>query len=462
VPVIIQQRFTCYYSPRGGLIVSRHVPQILRLEGGMSLFRCVRVLGVFALLIALSSLTARAQDDDDQKDSWHERRSEVETVFVIAMENHNWTQPTTVAGGIQQVFQNPNAPFINSLVNGTAVAYVDGKLVNISAQVSYAANYHNVLATASGNNPHIHPSEPNYLWAEAGTNFGVLNDNDPFFTGGSGGTNGTGGTNQNTNQHLTGLLQMAGKSWKSYQEDIDLTTVNGKLINLPLAKNLWTVPLVSASGLFGPGSLLNEYNDSIQYNYAAKHNPQVFFTDTNGGNNTTTSNPLSKHYAPLQQLAFDLAENRVADYNWITPNQYNDQHTALTGGFAGVTGDSANIKQGDNAVARLVPLIMSSKAYKDGGVIIVWWDESEADAAGDNGDDFNHTIGEIIISPLAHRNEDGLPYASTVDFTHSSDLRTMQEIFHVKATGSSPFLGDAANATDLSDLFEPGVIPSRP
>jgi hypothetical protein len=38
----------------------------------------------------------------------------------------------------------------------------------------------------------------------------------------------------------------------------------------------------------------------------------------------------------------------------------------------------------------------------------------------------------------------------------------MQEIFHVKASGSSPWLGDAANATDLSDLFEPGVIPTKP
>ena len=41
-------------------------------------------------------------------------------------------------------------------------------------------------------------------------------------------------------------------------------------------------------------------------------------------------------------------------------------------------------------------------------------------------------------------------------YTHSSDLRTMQEIFHV-----GPFLGDAANATDLSDLFDSGAIPKK-
>ena len=68
-----------------------------------------------------------------------------------------------------------------------------------------------------------------------------------------------------------------------------------------------------------------------------------------------------------------------------------------------------------------------------------------------------------VISNLAHANENGMPYASPADLTHASDLRTLQNISHVRAkSGSSPYLGDAANATDLSDLFAPGVIPSRP
>ena len=90
------------------------------------------------------------------------KAQEIKTVFVIAMENHNWTQPANqFTGGIQQIYQNPNAPFINSLVNGTAVAVINGSEVNISQQVAYATAYHNVLATPSGNNPDIHPSEPN-------------------------------------------------------------------------------------------------------------------------------------------------------------------------------------------------------------------------------------------------------------------------------------------------------------
>jgi len=409
-----------------------------------------RALAGLAFLAAIASAHAIAQNDNQDS-------RQIKHVFVIAMENHNWTQPVQLPGQIQQVYQNPNAPFINSLVNGTAVAWINGSPVNISQHTAYAASYHNVLATQSGNNAHIHPSEPNYLWAEAGTNFNIANDDDPYKDNPP--------NAQNTTQHLTGLLQKVGRTWKSYQEDIDLATASsGKLTNVPLPQGQWTVPLVSQSGVFDANSPLNAYDDSLQYNYAAKHNPMVFFADTNGGNDTSTSNPLAGHYAPLQQLAVDLANNTVADYNWITPDQYNDQHSALSAGFAGLTGDSSQIKTGDNALTQLVPMIMSSRAYKDGGVIILWWDESEKDGeSGDNADDFNHTVPEIVISDLAHPNEGGLPYASPVDFTHSSDLRTMQEIFHVKADSqTSPYLGDAANVNDLSDLFAPGIIPSRP
>jgi phosphatidylinositol-3-phosphatase len=398
---------------------------------------------LFGCLTAVFAVTAAAADDG---------RS-IKTVFVIALENHNWTQPANpFSGPIQQIFQNQNAPFINSLVNGSAVATISGRQVKISQQVAYAANYRNVLATAGGNNPHIHPSEPNYLWAEAGTNFGVFNDDDPFFAYNTTTTNQI--NNQDNQLHLVRLLTQARRTWRSYQEDIDLTTVGSTLSNVVLPKSQWTVPLTSFSGNFASG--VNQFNGSTQFNYAAKHNPQVFFTDSNGGNDPTPANPLSHNYAPLQQLFVDLAGNTVADYNWITPDQYNDMHTALTGGFLGLTGDAANIRQGDNFLSIVVPAIMASRAYWDRGAIVIWWDEAEADAAGDNPDDLTHTIGEIVISPLAHPNVNGLPFASPVLLTHSSDLRTMQEIFHV----TSPlFLGDAVHANDLSSLFAEGAIP---
>src|SRR5258707_12992901 len=77
----------------------------------MSHFKSLRTLGSIALASALCNFGANAQ--------------EIKKVFVIAMETHNWTQPANqFTGGIQQIYQNPNAPFINSLVNGTAYAIV--------------------------------------------------------------------------------------------------------------------------------------------------------------------------------------------------------------------------------------------------------------------------------------------------------------------------------------------------
>lgn len=100
----------------------------------MSYVRILRIFAISALFTALGGLSASANN--------------IKTVFVIAIENHNWTQPTHQFNGkIQQIYQNPNAPFINGLVNGTATAVINGSKVNISSQVAYATAYHNALAS---------------------------------------------------------------------------------------------------------------------------------------------------------------------------------------------------------------------------------------------------------------------------------------------------------------------------
>ena len=85
------------------------------------MFKTIGV-SLFAIVIASS---AQAQQIGD--------------VFYIALENHNFTQPSTVpAGTPQQLFQNPAAPFLNSLVTpGNPNA----------ANVSFAGNYQNVSPT---------------------------------------------------------------------------------------------------------------------------------------------------------------------------------------------------------------------------------------------------------------------------------------------------------------------------
>ncbi|HYY27544.1 MAG TPA: hypothetical protein VE860_06360 [Chthoniobacterales bacterium] len=56
-------------------------------------------------------------------------------------------------------------------------------------------------------------------------------------------------------------------------------------------------------------------------------------------------------------------------------------------------------------------------------------------------------------------------YASSKDYTHSSDLATWQKVFGLRANTPSGFLNDAANPSpdgtrDISDMFKPGVIPA--
>ncbi len=422
----------------------RHTTPPPFIYGRLMMPQCRTTLRHTALAtIAGIALTAAAT-------SAHAQR--IKTVFVIAMENHNWIQPLDrYRGQEQQIKGNPNAPFINSLVNGTATATINGVVVDISQSVAYTDTYHNVLATPSGHNRHIHPSEPNYIWAEAGSNLGVLDDNDPYANP---------SPNQSTHQHLAAYLIEAGIPWKSYQEDIDLAkNADGKTINAVRPRAYWTVPLVSRSGFFVDG-ITNAYNGSNQFSYAAKHNPPVFFTDTNGGNNTTPTNAASVYYAPLQQLHDDLNNNTVARFNWITPDEYNDMHTPLNHGFAppgGSTvlrGDDAQIAQGDNFLRQIVPMIMASKAYQDHGAIVLWWDESEQ-VTNASPDTYAYSIPEIVISPLAHPNVGGKPYdAVAANYSHSSDLLTWQEVF-----GVGPCLRDACRAQSLSDLFAVGAVP---
>src|SRR5437899_885754 len=263
-------------------------------------------------------------------------------VFVIAMENHNFTQPPTQTNP-QPILGNPAAPFMNSLITpGNPSA----------AQVSYATAYFN-----AGRG--VHPSEPSYVWAEAGSDFGVHTDADP------GPANG----NVYDVPHLTRQLNAAGIPWKNYQEDVQFAAS----------------AIHSASGT--STTFINPYYGTGQFNYAVKHNPMAFFADTQ----------LQNVY-PLAQLFDDLNNNAVGRYNWITPNQFNDAHSALSGGFTyqgtHYTGDQAGIAQGDNFLSIVVPQIMATPAYQDNGVIIIWWDETEG------GDDASRAIPEIVISPL--------------------------------------------------------------
>jgi len=273
------------------------------------------------------------------------------SIFVIVMENTNWS---SIKG-------SASAPYINSLLT--------------NAQASYATQYYNP--------PGNHPSEPNYLWMEGGSNFGITNDNDPTVT-----------ANQIWGQdHLVKQLGVKGVSWKTYQENIAGTTC----------------PLLSSG------------------NYAAKHNPFIFFDDVTNGFQTSSAFCIA-HVRPFGELTSDLSNDTVARYVFITPNLCDDMHNSCSP-------TKNKIKQGDNWLKTVVPTILASSAYRNSGALIITWDEA---GSGDG------PIGFIVLSPQAKGNG----YSNSIHYTHGSFLRSMEEIFGV------PLLNDANAQTDLSDLFK--------
>src|SRR5262249_46915830 len=121
---------------------------------------------------------------------------------------------------------------------------------------------------------------------------------------------------------------------------------------------------------------------------------------------------------------------------FLVPNKTNDMHDPSCAGCS-------TRKQGDHWLSREIPKITNSAAYKSGGLIVITWDEGEASMS-------DGPIGCIILSPFAK----GGGYHNSIHYTHSSLLRTLQDIF-----GAYPYLADAAHARDLGDLFIGGSDP---
>ena len=321
----------------------------------------------FSILLLLATLPAVMQA----------QMSKVKNVWVVLMENHNWTGDNSGAAfGDPDLKDNLRAPYIN------------GQLLSTSA---HAEQYFNP--------PGNHPSQPNYLWLEAGTNFGILEDTQP------------GQPQLKTQKHLVRLLQDAGISWTAYAEPDFGSPV---FDTCPLDFNFLDV----------------------------EHLAFVFFNDINDGLNPQSGECI-RHVRPYYQMATDLANQTSARYNFIVPNVCHDGHEGVSPCDALESTD--NTLRSDTWLKQNVPLILNSAEYKRGGALFIIWDEGE-----DSGDFSDGPIGMFLLSPFA-KGGGKTAYSNSIHYTHSSTLKTLQEIFQV-----GPLLGDAANplTIDLSDFFQ--------
>ena len=159
------------------------------------------------------------------------------------------------------------------------------------------------------------------------------------------------------------------------------------------------------------------------YPYMQKHNPFIYYNDVR-----TNPARCAEHVVPFTQLSTDLVNGTVPNLAWITPNMCNDMH-------------DCSIATGDAWLANVVPGILASSAFQNGGVLFITWDEGES-SAGCCGNAAGGQVATLVIAPNGVA---GL--RSTIAETHYSLLRTVED-----AWGLSP-LGRAASAVAMREYF---------
>src|SRR3989441_2823320 len=84
-------------------------------------------------------------------------------------------------------------------------------------------------------------------------------------------------------------------------------------------------------------------------NYAMKHNPFMYYSDIR--NNAAR---CADHVVPFTQFGVDMSTGQVPNFVWITPNMCSDTH-------------DCPVSTGDTWLANVVPRIIGSAAFRNGG-----------------------------------------------------------------------------------------------
>jgi len=142
--------------------------------------------------------------------------------------------------------------------------------------------------------------------------------------------------------------------------------------------------------------------------YDPGHNPFAYY----GGG-------CPPNVVPLTSLSADLAGNTPL-FTWITPDMCHDTH-------------NCSVSVGDSWLRAQVGEITASKAWKDGGILFITWDE-------DDGSADNRVLTLVIAPGKSH-------LTSSRQYTHYSLLATIEDLMGVAR------LGEAVQATPMTDLI---------
>ncbi len=269
--------------------------------------------------------------------------------------------PTVPAGGIQHVFiivmENHG---YSEVWNTSLTPYI----TSLGSQFVRATNYHSM----------IHPSLPNYLQLTAGSNYDIATDCQPSDTCHVAASN------------IADSLEAKDLSWRAYME------------SMPAPCTL------SSSG-----------------DYAAKHNPFIYFDDIR-------NNPLrcAAHDVPYTALQADLLlAATTPNFAFISPNECSDMH-------------SCPIDTGDTWLKNNVPAILNSPACTTQKcLVVVTWDEDD------------NSQGNQVLTIFAGAAAQTGGATSSAAYTHFSLLRTVEQIF-----GLPTLTTNDAQAAPMTDMLK--------
>ena len=255
-------------------------------------------------------------------------------------------------------------------------------------------------ATGSDYHGTSHPSLPNYLALTSGSDHAVGCDCDPVgaacslcntvaFPSGC-------GCNQAAT-HLGDQLDTATRTWKAYAD--------------------------------GASKACDTTNAGA---YATRHVPFLYYENMKAA---TADARCTSHVVPYTDFAADLAGTTPA-FSYVAPSLDHDMHGT------GLQQSAADIAAGDTWLSTNVPAILDSAAYKNGGLLVIVWDEDDS-SGGFIPPKTDDPIPIYVLSPYAKSGG----YVSAANGNHYALLATFEDGLGL------PRMGSAVGKTPLADYF---------
>jgi len=252
-------------------------------------------------------------------------------VFIVTEENHDYS----------------------AAIGSASMPYLNGLAQQYGLATRYYAN--------------THPSIGNYFMLATGQ---IITNDDSYST-------------IVTADNVVRRLVAAGKTWKSYAEDL---------------------PSVG-------------YTGGDAGNYARKHNVFALLSDV--ANDTAQR----KNLVPFTQFATDLANGTLPHYSNIVPNLCNDAH-------------DCPLTTADDWLRTNIAPLLASTAFQRDGLLVIVFDEAGSDNTNGGG-----RIAWVVVSPKARRG-----YQSTRLYQHQSTLRLTLDALGITsfpgAGATAPAMGE--------------------